>query len=619
MEISFESYTKEYRERFFKYYDELKWLYFELYGEEPDMLESLCQDMFSFYKDRSASLKMMDRQRIQDPDWYKSNKMMGMKMYVNAFGGDLNGVREKLDYLQECGVSYLHLMPLLDTPEGENDGGYAVSDYRKVNPRLGTMEDLEALAGACHDRGISICLDYVMNHTSDQHPWAQKALAGDQEYRDRYFFYDNYWIPGEFEKTKVQVMPETAPGNFTWLPEQEQFVMTTFFPYQWDLNYGNPVVLNEMIDNMLFLINQGIDIIRIGALPYIWKQMGTSCKDLPQVHNIVRILRIVCEIVCPGVLLLGEVVTEPENILPYFGTAEKPECHLLYNVTGMATTWSTVATKDTRLLRRQTDLLGKLPKEDTFLNYLRCHDDIDWKLDFNYLEHLGFESRAHKRFLNDFFTGNYDGSFARGELYNADPDSGDARICGTAASLSGVEKAWMSKDPDALEKAIRLDLMLHAFTMFQTGLPILYSGDEIGQFNDYSYHNDPEKQGDARFLHRGNFDWEAAARRKEEGTIQQQLFDGIQKMEGIRKNYDVFKNTADVWTIDTWDQAVLAVVRQYKKEKMIGIFNFSEYDKVAWIDEEDGMYTELLHDYKMEAKGVMIPAYGVFWLLRDQT
>ncbi len=619
MEISFESYTKEYRERFFKYYDELKWLYFELYGEDTDMLGSLCEDMFSYYKDRSASLKMMDRQRIQDPDWYKGNKMLGMKMYVDAFGGNLSGVRQKLDYLQESQVNYLHLMPLLDTPEGENDGGYAVSDYRKVNPKLGTMEDLEALASDCHDRGISICLDYVMNHTSDQHPWAQKARAGDQEYRDRYFFYDNYWIPGEFEKTKEQVMPETAPGNFTWLPEQEQFVMTTFYPYQWDLNYGNPVVLNEMIGNMLFLINKGIDIIRIGNLSYIWKQMGTSCKDLPQVHNILRIMRIVCEIVCPGVLLLGEVVADPEDVLSYFGTKEKPECHLLYNVTGMATTWNTVATKDTRLLRRQTEMMSGLPKEDTFLNYLRCHDDIDWKLDYKYLAQLGFDEQPHKKFLNDFFTGNYEGSFARGELYNEDPNSGDARICGTAASLSGIEKARQSKDEDALDKAIRLDLMLHAYTLFQPGITVLYSGDEIGQENDYTYHNDPEKQGDARFLHRGKFDWDAAARRHEAGSVQQRLFDGIHKMEEIRRDCKVFKNSAAIYTLDTWDEAVLAVVRERKDEKMIGIFNFSEYDKVAWINEDDGMYQDLLSGYRMEAKGVMIPAYGVFWLLREHT
>lgn len=346
-----------------------------------------------------------------------------MMMYVDAFARNFSGVREKLDYLKECKVNYIHLMPLLDSPEGKSDGGYAVSDFRNVKPELGTMEDLELLAGECHKRNISVCLDFVMNHTSEEHAWARRAKEGDAEYQKRYYFYDNYDVPPEFEKTVPEVFPTTAPGNFTWLADLQKFVMTTFYPYQWDLNYWNPVVFNEMMINALNLINKGVDIIRIDAVPYIWKQLGTNCRNLPQVHSIVWMMWIICEIVCPGVLLLGEVVMAPDKVVPYFGTVEKLECHMLYNVTTMATTWNTVAPRDTRLLRMQMDIVNRLPKEYVFLNYLRCYDDIGWGLDYLWLMQFGIGEVSHKKYLNDFLTGQYPDSFARGELYNSDPES----------------------------------------------------------------------------------------------------------------------------------------------------------------------------------------------------
>lgn len=340
---------KVYEERLKSRIDELKWLYMELYNNR-EMFDDLCRNMKDFYAARKAGMKKLDAQREQNPGWFRRNDMLGMMMYVDNFADDLNGVRKKLDYVERCGVNYLHLMPLLETPVGRSDGGYAVSDFRKVQKKLGTMEDLERLAAECHKKGISLCLDFVMNHTSEDHEWARRARAGEGEYMSRYFFFDNYSMPAMYEKTVPQVFPTTAPGNFTWLPDCGHFVMTSFYPYQWDLNYRNPVVFNEMMYNFLYLTNQGIDVIRIDAVPYIWKQIGTDCRNLPQVHTIVRLMRLIGEIVCPGVVLLGEVVMEPEKVAPYFGTVEKPECHMLYNVTTMATIWNTVATGDARLL-----------------------------------------------------------------------------------------------------------------------------------------------------------------------------------------------------------------------------------------------------------------------------
>ena len=607
-----------FQKRFSRHYDELKWLYFELYSGQEQAFEALCQNMYQFYLDRKNSLKELDTTREQHPDWYKKNDLLGMMMYVNAFAGTLNGVKEKLDYIESCNVNYLHLMPLLKSPEGRSDGGYAVADFRTVQPELGTMEDLESLADECRSRGISVCLDFVMNHTSEDHEWAKRARNGEREYMDRYYFYDNYDLPSQYERTVPQVFPTTAPGNFTWLPDRNQFVMTTFYPYQWDLNYWNPIVLNEMIYNMLYLTNRGIDIIRIDAVPYIWKQLGTDCRNLPQVHTIVRIMRMVSEIVCPGVILLGEVVMEPAKVVPYFGTVEKPECHLLYNVTTMATTWNTVATKDVRLLKRQMDIVNSLPKEYVFLNYLRCHDDIGWGLDYPWLRNFGIEEVPHKKYLNDYLTGHFPGAVGRGELYNSDPTSGDARLCGTTASLCGLEKALYEMEGTAIDRAVRFDITLHAYMLVQSGIPVLYSGDEIGQLNDYTYHRDPHKWDDSRYLHRGNFRWDLKDKINEAGTSQQQIFDALRRLEQIRASHEVFSCSANTWTIDTWDDSILALVRATEHEKMIGIFNFSEYDKVAWINEDDGMYVDVMTGNEMEARGVMIPAYGFFWLLKKQ-
>ena len=606
-----------YRERLARHLDELKWLYCELYQDNPYVtmhLNDLLKVLKKFYDMRNDALKESDLNREKDPTWYKRNDLTGMMMYVNAFAGTLSNLESKLDYIQECNVNYLHLMPLLDSPRGRSDGGYAVADFRKVQEELGTMDDFAALTAACHNRGINVCLDFVMNHTSEDHEWAKRARAGEKEYQDRYFFFDNYDIPSLYEQTCPEVFPTTAPGNFTWLEDLHKHVMTTFYPYQWDLNYRNPRVFNEMMYNFLYLANKGIDIIRIDAVPYIWKELHTTCRNLPQVHTIVRMMRLIGELVCPGILLLGEVVMEPEKVVPYFGTVEKPECHMLYNVTTMATTWHTVATRDVSLLKKQLDIVNRLPKDYVFLNYLRCHDDIGWGLDFATLQQEGIQERAHKQYLNDYFRGYAGYSNSRGVLYNEDPVTGDARFCGTTASMCGIEKASYQHDKEALEKAIRMDVMLHAYMFMQSGIPVLYSGDEIGQLNDYAYRDDPDKAPDSRYVHRGAMNWEEAAKSSDQTTIPGQISSKLNQLEKLRKSEKAFMSNADTWTVETWDKSILCIGRYYDGDKIYGLFNFSEFDKTAWINERDGLYCDLLTGTLMEAAGVNIPAYGYMWL-----
>lgn len=607
--------TAEYTKRFDERYDELKWLYCELYNNNMEAFDWLCDSLYGYYQERNADLRKLDRSRVKNPDWYKQNDLLGMMMYTNAFAGTLKGVKEKLPYVKSCGVNYLHFMPLLESPKGRDDGGYAVADFRKVKPELGTMEDLEDLTAECHRQGISCCLDFVMNHTSEDHEWARAARNGDPVARSRYFFYDDWFVPNIYEETVPEVFPTTAPGNFTWINDCNQVVMTTFYPYQWDLNYANPMVFNDMVGNMLYMANRGIDVIRLDAVPYIWKQIGTNCRNLPQVHTLVRMMRIISEIVCPGVLLLGEVVMEPSKVVPYFGTVDKPECHMLYNVTTMASTWNTIATKNVGLLKRQMDQVCALPKDYVFLNYLRCHDDIGWGLDYDWLAQFGIDEVAHKKFLNDYFTGKGYNSDSRGELYNDDPRLGDARLCGTTASLSGLEAGQYEANADKIDQAIACDLMLHGYLLAQSGIPVLYSGDEIGQTNDYTYKNDPDKYADSRYLHRGNFPWDKV---ENKDPVAMKIFDALRHMENIRASHDVFSCNANVYTIETGCASVLGIVREYAGHELRAFFNFSNMDQLIWTMPEDqaDIYTDLISGKTLRELGAVMPRYGCWWFYR---
>ena len=593
--------------------EEFQRLYDSLYHSQAayDDLIAILKDC---YKARPQELKKLDNKRLADEEWYKKRGMLGMLMYVDCFAGNLQGVIDNFDYIRECNVNYLHLMPLLKSPEGRNDGGYAVSDFTQVSEKLGTIDDLKRLASLAHKYDVSICLDFVMNHTSEDHEWAKRARAGEKEYQDRYFVYDTWDIPQQFERTVPQVFPTTAPGNFTFCEEMNKVVMTTFYPYQWDLNYRNPVVFNQMTAFMLNLCNHGVDIIRLDATPYIWKQLGTDCRNLPEVHTLVRLLRIICEIVAPGTLLLGEVVMEPSKVVPYFGTIEAPECHMLYNVTTMASTWNTVATRDVRLLRHQLNSVFALPDKFTFLNYLRCHDDIGWGLEYAYLRRFGIEEVPHKRFLNDYFTGKFPGSLSKGELYNDDPRLGDARLVGMSASLVGLEKAVADNDLLATEKALSYLEMLNAFLLTQSGIPVIYSGDETGQFNDYSYHLDPNKQADSRYLHRGALNQENVANRHDLTTLAGRIFTRLNELEQIRFNNSVFDQRALCRTIDAYNDHILVIERKNREQKLLALFNFSEGGEVAWINEE-GVYRDLLSNEILEGRNVAMKAQSFRWLL----
>ncbi|MCR5177466.1 MAG: amylosucrase [Lachnospiraceae bacterium] len=603
-----------FQDRLSWHYDELKWLYGELYHSDEHAFEYFVSVLRDAYLSRPDVLIERDESREFDADWYKKPDMIGIQMYAENFGGDLRGVCKHLDYVASCGVKYIHLMPPYDCQEGKNDGGYAVSDYRNVRKSLGTTEDLSLLVEECHKRRICVCLDLVTNHTGDEHEWARLAKEGNRDYQNRYFMYDDWYIPNLFDETVPNTVPQMSPGNFTWCEEARKVVMTTFYPYQWDLNYQNPTVFNDMTSELLYICNLGADIVRLDAIPYIWKSLGTDCRNLPQVHTILRMMRMAVEIVCPGILLMGEVTMDPGNVMQYFGTYDKPECHMLCNSLTMAGIWNSVATMDVRLLKHQMESFNNAAKDHVFLNYLRCHDDISWYLDFDYLRQLGIEEDAHKNYLNEYLKGSWPGSVSKGAVFGDHTRPANAGICGTTASLCGIETAAESGDAQKMEDAVRLDIMLHAYILTLSGIPVLYSGDEVGQLNDRSYENDPDKKDDPRYIHRGKFNWASPKRRFEKGTVEEKIAGALAVMETIRQGHRVFDFGADVWILETWNDKVLGVGRYYNGEKLLALFNFGDSREIAWIDEAEP-YTDLFTDRFMEAKAVELPARGFVWMV----
>ncbi len=464
-------------------------LFHTLYGARDDFRQQaqrLVETMARQYMLRADELKQKDIEREKDHNWFLSQKWTGMALYSNGFAGDLKSLQSKAAYFQDLGVNMVHVMPIMACPEGHSDGGYAVSNFRKVDNRIGSMKQLDNLSKELKKRDILLTLDVVLNHTSDEHEWAQKAKQGDKNYQDYYYAFANRDIPDMFEETMPEIFPQTSPGNFTWIEEMDKWLMTVFKEYQWDLNYSNPAVFIEMMDVILFWANHGADIVRLDAVAFLWKKIGSTCQNEHEAHLILQLMKDCCQVTAPGVLFIAEAIVAPVEVAKYFGedAINAKECEIAYNATFMALLWDAVATKNARLLSQGVKSLPDKLERATWLNYVRCHDDIGLGFDDDDIRLAGYDPREHRRFLLDYFTGKFKHSTARGKPFGHNMKTGDARISGSLASLAGLEAAQESNDPKAIDDAINIIILLHGMIMSFGGIPLLYYGDEIGTTND---------------------------------------------------------------------------------------------------------------------------------------
>ena len=561
------------------HFDRLFGLLRRLYGGQYDFfyhLERVLESAAESWLERSPELKALDARREADPHWFQSQRMLGGVCYLDRFAGDLAGLRARLQYMTELGLTYLHLMPVFRAPAGENDGGYAVSSYREVDPRLGSMAQLADLAADLRQHGISLVLDFVINHTSDEHTWASRALAGDPDYQDYYWMFSDRQMPDAYEKNLREVFPDEHPGSFTFRPEIARWVWTTFHTFQWDLNYRNPEVFRRMAEEMLFLANQGVEVLRLDAVAFIWKELGTSCEGLPEAHLVVQAWNALARIAAPSLLFKSEAIVHPDEVVKY---VHPDEAQLSYNPLLMALLWETLATREVRLLADSMRSRFRLPQDCAWVNYVRSHDDIGWTFSDEDAAALGIRGFDHRRFLNDFYFGRFPGSFARGLPFQENPKTGDARVSGTAASLAGLEKALHEEAPEAVELAVRRILLLYGVVLGIGGLPLIYLGDELGTLNDYGYGANHAEAGDSRWVHRARFDWKRAEWRNHPSTLEGRIYGGLHRLVEARTNCPTFAGGA-MEVVDIGNSHVFAYVRQDAGARILALHNMTEHEQL---------------------------------------
>lgn len=574
---------------------------YEHHAAGVEKLIALIDVLVLVYKERSNTLKEKDAHKLAQGNWVLSNQIAGMSLYVDRFCGDLKGLPAKLDYLKKLGVNFLHLMPVFESPEGESDGGYAVADFRKVEERFGTMEDLRDVQQHMQEEHMYLMIDIVLNHTSHHHEWAKKARAGDATYQDYFYMFSDRYLPDQFDKTMPEIFPESAPGSFSYVPECDKWVMTVFHNYQWDLNYTNPAVFNDMLLNIFFYANLGVDILRIDAPAFIWKQLGTTCQNLPQAHTLLRLIKQCVNISTPGMALLGEVIVAPKEIMKYFGTDEftAKECDVAYNATQMALQWDALATADTRvMLAAQHELLQK-PFGTTWITYTRCHDDIGLGYDDNMIAAAGYHPYHHRKFLKDYYSGNHEISDATGALFSVNPKTQDARISGTLASLCGLEKAVRHNDGLAIQQSIAKIILMQAQTMFLGGIPMLFYGDEVGYTNDYAYQNDSGKSYDNRWMHRPMINWDKNHKIHIENTVEQKIFLATQKLIQLRKKLFLFGDYKNITWLTPHNIHVAGFIRAYDDRRVYCLFNYNQQVSfITWyLFKEHGYAPAVLLDH----------------------
>ena len=606
-------------------------LFHRLYGEREDFKAQLCrlvEVLRCRYLERSERLRESDLIRERDFNWFLSEKWVGMALYCDRFAGDLTGVRQKIPYLQELGINLLHVMPILDCPPDHSDGGYAVRDFLKVHERFGSNEDVESLAETLQARDMLLVLDVVVNHTSNEHQWAVKARQGDPIYQDYYYLFDDRTLPDLYEETLPEIFPETAPGNFTWDAELGKWVMTVFNNYQWDLNYHNPAVLIEMVDIILFWANRGADILRLDAVAFLWKKLGSVCQNEREAHWLLQLMKDCCQVTAPGVLFIAEAIVAPGEIAKYFGedAINAKECEIAYNATLMALLWDAVATRNAKLLRQGIDSLPMKLERATWLNYVRCHDDIGLGFDDNDIRQCGYDPVLHRRFLIDYFTGRFDGSLSRGLPFGGNPKTGDSRISGSLASLVGLEAALESGNEADIDSAIRWITLLHGVILSFGGIPLLYYGDAVGMTNSPAYLEDPTKRSDNRWVHRYVFDWDKAERRHASGTVEHRIFSVLKRMIAVRQETRPFADLDNRQLIDVENDKLLVFLRTdpiNRRQNVLVIANFNDEPQTLPIAalQSRGLFDQVGmrdlitgHEHRAEDGVLTVPPIALYWL-----
>lgn len=588
-----------------------------VYQPKPAQLERLIGLMSWHHATRKDSLRLLDEARLLSPDWFERPEMIAYVAYTERFAGNLKGIAQKIPYLESLKIKYLHLMPFLQPRPAPHDGGYAVQNYREVRSDLGTMQDLEELTDLLHQHGISLCCDLVLNHVAAEHEWAVKARDGDPKYLSYFYTYPDRTIPDQFEKTLPEVFPDFAPGNFTWDESAKRWVWTTFNAWQWDLNWSNFEVFLEFADIILWLANKGIDIFRLDAIAFIWKRLGTTCQNLPEVHQITQALSAIARVVAPAVLFKAEAIVPPNDLIYYLGRGQHfgKVSATAYHNSLMVQLWSSLAARDVRLMAFALRQFPQKPSNTAWNTYVRCHDDIGWAIDDSDARGAGFDGYAHRRFLSDFYSGEFAGTFARGLVFQENPKTHDRRISGSGASLAGLEFALEQQDQTQIDLSIKRLLLMHAVIFSFGGIPLLYMGDEIALLNDHSYLENEEMAMDNRWVHRPLMPEQLEPETSPYGQAQRQMLAGIQRLIDARIRTPHLHAAVESQVLEPSNPQVLVFLRQHPLGRLVCLFNFSETAQAVYtgMDSAQDLITQTKPH--LESGMVWLAPYQALWLV----
>ncbi len=594
----------------------------EVYDLE-ETLPKLVKVIAERFADRDASLRQRDRERVLRPDWFQREDTIGYVAYTDLFAGNLKGLAQKIDYLRELKVSYLHLMPILEPRPGANDGGYAVMNYRALRRDLGTMAELRSIADQLHDAGIALTLDLVLNHVALEHEWAEKAKKGDPKYRNYFYVYNDRTVPDQYEQTLPEVFPDFAPGNFTWNEEIAGWVWTTFNDYQWDVNWSNPDVFCEFADIIGNLANHGVDCLRLDAIAFIFKRLGTSCQSEPEVQSITQALRAFSRILAPSLIFKAEAIVGPNQVGAYLGEGKHAGkvSDLAYHNSLMVQLWAALASKDVEFMSYTMNLFKAIPTNTAWGAYLRCHDDIGWAIDDGDASRHGFNGHDHRMFLADFYTGKFPTSNARGVDFQTDPLSGERRTAGSAAALAGIQAAVESNNQALLDQAINRYMCAYSVIFGFGGIPLLYMGDEIAMFNDESYLNDPTKSDDSRWINRPPMNWdlaEAAAAGENPDSVATRVRSRINRLIEVRTSLPSLHAGVATKTRTVAAPGVLIFDREHPAANITQIYNLT--DETRWVSRAElaglagNVYDRITDKNFNLGAGIELHPYQVLWL-----
>lgn len=524
----FESRLSEHGERLFRLMHRLYGWRYDFAWSYQQMLEVAAEGFI----DRPKPLRRIDRRSTVPPPWVSDSNTLIAMTYLDRYAGTVNGLRGHLDHLSSLGATHLHLLPLFATPEGPNDGGFAVSDYRQLRAGLGTTKQLRKAAAELREIGVTLILDLIVSGTAGDHPWAQAAAAGDPAYRAFYFLFPDRELPDRYSRHLRPLRPGLIGDSFNWHPEigGGAWVWSGVSPCEWDLDYSNPAVLAAIAGEMLSLANLGAGMIRLNGAESLWKQEGTDCQNLPESHLIVQVLEAISRIAAPSISFLNGAMVPSGPRASFIGP---DECRAGYDSILTSTVWEALATGDTGLLAQALADRRQIPNGCVWITYLRSHDDIGWWFPDEVAHRLGIDPEAHRRYLSAFYQGRWPGSTARGQvtgwhidvpLENSSPASGNSAtfgnsattgtpgISGTAASLAGLEAAVEGLEEFAADLAVRRLLAGFAIVLGAGGVPMLFLGDELAQLSDQAglAQADPASAGlvdEVQWCHRPHFDW----------------------------------------------------------------------------------------------------------------